>query len=94
MAVNKPPSSMKKLLDKSLRKSKIFLSMMLTPLSTLNERALTTAITKVMPATISVALLREVLNSSEMKVMGISLNEMVLVRAAKMSNTKNNIAHK
>ena len=85
---------MKKLLDKSLRKSKIFLSMMLTPLSTLNERALTTAITKVMPATISVALLREVLNSSEMKVMGISLNEMVLVSAAKMSNTKNNIAHK
>ena len=79
---------MKKLLDKSLRKSKIFLSMMLTPLSTLNERALTTAITKVMPATISVALLREVLNSSEMKVMGISLNEMVLVRAAKKSNTK------
>ena len=70
----------------------MFLPKMVILLKVLNDRALNTATMVMRVAVIKMALPRDILYSSIMKVMGISLNEMVEVSEAKNTSRKNSKA--
>ena len=92
MAVTSPPSSMKKLGPTKSRKSNRLRPSSFTSLNVLNDKALRTAMIVIKTAVMAIAFPREILYSSIMKVMGISLNEIVEVIEAKNSRRKNNVA--
>ena len=74
--------------------SKMFLPHNLMSSSTLNDRAARTARANVNSAVHAMARGRDILCSSIMKVMGISLNEMVEVNEAKNTSRKNSSAQR